>query len=188
MQAPLASAPGPARFDKRASVAAALLLLAAAGGMAWAGYLSLAMLNLPAPVIDTAAAGPVGAAFRPPRRVLLVVIDGLGQDAAAAVPAIAALGERGAWVDLAALPPTFSSAQYVAFLTGVGPVDSGVRTNLRPRRTALDSVVNRVCARGGRAVEVGDEVDWWARLFAWDEALVVPSDAILRKAARLILD
>src|SRR5688572_28714736 len=96
---------------RRAAALVALVLVAAAGGLAWAGYLSLVMLNLPAPVI---AAGDAGAlaelAPASPGRLLVVVVDGLGHDAAARVPEIAALGGRGAWVELLAEPPTFSSA------------------------------------------------------------------------------
>lgn len=159
-------------------------LLLAAAGLAWAAQSSVVMLNLPAPTLAVGAPSP---AVGPPRRVLVMVIDGLGADAAAALP-LEALGSPRASVDLRAEPPTFSSAQYVAFLTGVGPVDSGVRTNQDPRRTPLDSVVAAVRARGGRAVEVGDAVDWWGRLFAWDEALRVAPERLMAEAQRQIAD
>jgi hypothetical protein len=157
------------------------LLVAAAASMG-AAYATLEMLNLRAPTVTAGVAG-VSAT---PRPALVVVIDGLGADEAARLPALAA--PDGAWVELSAEPPTFSSAQYVAFLTGVGPVDSGVRTNLRPRRSPLDTVMAGVRARGGRAVAVSDGVDWWGRLFEWDEAVQVPPARLLAEASRLIAD
>jgi hypothetical protein len=167
------------------SLAALVLLAAALAAVIWG---SVARLNLPGPTIDADDVATPAPAVTPPRPVLVVVIDGLGASAARAVPELAALAARGAWVDLAAEPPTFSAAQYVAFLTGVGPPDSGVRTNLRPRRTPLDSVVARVRAAGRRTVQVGDQVDWWGRIFAWDRALVVPPPALAAEAARLAAD
>ena len=167
------------------SLAALVLLAAALAAMIWG---SVARLNLPGPTIDADDVATPAPAVTPPRPVLVVVIDGLGASAARAVPELAALAARGAWVDLAAEPPTFSAAQYVAFLTGVGPPDSGVRTNLRPRRTPLDSVVARVRAAGRRAAQVGDQVDWWGRIFTWDRALVVPPPALAAEAARLAAD
>jgi hypothetical protein len=155
------------------------LLIAAAASMA-AAYATLDRLNLPAPTFGASAPGVASTA----RPALVVVIDGLGADAAAELVKL----PDSAWVELSAEPPTFSAVQYVAFLTGVGPVDSGVRTNLRPRRSSLDTVMAGVRARGGRAAAVSDGVDWWGRLFAWDEALKVPPDRLLAEATRLIAD
>ena len=70
----------------------------------------------------------------------------------------------------------------------MGPVDSGVRTNLRPQRTPLDTVPGRVRARGGRAIAVGDDVTWWERLFSWDEALRVAPGQLLATAAPAMTD
>jgi hypothetical protein len=162
------------------------VLILAAAALAGATWSSLVAMNLSAPTMELRAPSPPPPGL--PRRVLVVVIDGLGGGPAADVPELAALGRRGAWVEMLAEPPTFSSAQYVAFLTGVGPVDSGVRTNMHPRRTPLDSVVAAVRRQGGRAVEVGDQVDWWSRFFDWDQALVVAPERLVPEARRLIAD
>ena len=176
---------------RRGAVAVGSALLLLTGALALADYLSLAMLTLPQPTIDVSVPRARVVRARPvtQRRPLLVIlVDGLGADAAAAQPELAALVRRGASVDLEAEPPTFSSPQYVAFLTGVGPFDSGVRTNLRLARTPLDSVMDAVRADGGFAVEVGDAVDWWGRLFVWDQALLVPGARLVDEAARLLAD
>src|SRR3954471_20884935 len=119
-------------------------LVVAATLTAWAAQSSLVMLNLPAPTLSEGAPGVSGAR----RPALVVVIDGLGADAAAGLPALARLGGNNAWAGLRSEPPTISSAQYVASLTGVGPVDSGVRTNLGPRRSPHDTVMAGVRGRG----------------------------------------
>lgn len=172
----------PRRGALWAAFAAVLALLALGAARAVLG--SLAALNLPAPVLDPAAVGTSEAAVTPPRRVLLIVADGLRADVAAELPAIQAIGARGARAILGMDPPTFSSAQYVAILTGVPPALSGVRTNARPRPVGLDSVVDRVRAADRRVVQVGDDVDWWGRLFRLDEARLVSPEALEAKARR----
>src|SRR5207245_2514580 len=71
----------------------------------------------------------VAPAVTPRRRVLLVVVDGLRADVAETLPALGRLSRAGARAELWADPPTLSSAQYVALLTGVAPRDSGRRSN-----------------------------------------------------------
>jgi hypothetical protein len=159
-----------------------MFLVAAAASLA-AAHRSLVTLNLPVPTFSAGAPG-VRSTARP---ALVIVIDGLGGEEAARLPALTRL-PGAAWVDLRAEPPTFSSPQYLAFLTGVGPVDSGVRNNLDVRRSPLDTVMAGVRARGGRAVAVSDGVDWWGRFFAWDEAVRVPPARALDQAERLLGD
>jgi hypothetical protein len=73
-------------------------------------------------------------------------------------------------------------------LTGVPPRDSGVRTNAALTRTPLDNVARRLRADGRRAVEIGDQVDWWSVLFGDDLAatrLTTP-DALAGEAIPLM--
>src|SRR4029079_10719652 len=112
------------------------------GCLAWAlGFLAAAAvltvavaeawpnLDLAAPLTGEHAAGPVAppasAEARAPRRVLLVVIDGLRADVAATLPFLSRLGDAGAraatWDD----PPTYSAPQSVALPPGVPPPDPG---------------------------------------------------------------
>jgi hypothetical protein len=157
------------------------------------GALAPARLQLPAPLVPVAEAGAPSPA--PSGRVLVVVIDGLRADVAAELPFVRELGERGARAELASEVPVFSSPQYVAMLTGVPPRDSGVRTNVGLARTPLDSVARRLRAGGRRAVEIGDQVDWWRILFGDDLATTrvtspdaLPGEAIaLMPAADLLL-
>ena len=152
--------------------------------------LALANLQLPAPVapVVDADADANAASPAPRARVLVVVIDGLRADVAAALPFVRELGDRGARAELTSEAPVFSSAQYVAMLTGVPPRDSGVRTNVGLQRTPLDNVARRLRAAGRRGVEIGDEVDWWRTLFGDDIATtrVTTSDALPAEAIALM--
>ncbi len=67
-------------------------------------------LNLRAPAIDVTAT-PRGSAVTAPGGVLLIVIDGLRADVAAAMPSLEALGSRGARARLWADGPTFSAGR-----------------------------------------------------------------------------
>jgi hypothetical protein len=163
-----------------------LVLALLALGTARAVLGALPALQLPAPVAPVVAAA--GAGSTPPRRVLVVVIDGLRADVAAELPFLRTLAAAGARVEVAAEIPTYSAAQYVAMLTGVPPADSGVRTNIPLARTPLATVPGALRAAGRRAVEVGDEVDWWARLFGDDFAVarVAPPERLVAEVRALV--
>jgi hypothetical protein len=163
--------------------APALVMALILGGLALAviraDLESIARLNLPGPVfIPPADLAPVSAT--PPRRVMAVLVDGLRADTVAEMPFLVALAASGARLDLHADPPTYSAAQYVAALSGVRPADSGVRGNVGLLRTPLDSVPRRVTERGRVAAEIGDDCDWWLRLFGddWASAEVVPDGGV----------
>lgn len=84
---------------------------------------------------------------RPPapalaRRVLVVVVDGLGYEAAAALDPLADLRDAGAFRELRAEFPTFTSPAITSMVVGLGPRDSGVRLNGDHTGAAgLDSVL-----------------------------------------------
>jgi Type I phosphodiesterase / nucleotide pyrophosphatase len=164
-------------------VVVALGLAALALGSARAALQATASLNLPRALTEPASQ-PAAPPVTPRRAVLLVLIDGLRADVASQLPFLRELTGAGARADLWVDPPSFSSPQYVALLTGVPPRDSGVRTNRSPHQVLLDNVPRRLARAGRRAVEVGDEVDWWQRLFGADfaaTAVVAPRE--LRGAA-----
>lgn len=145
-----------------------------------ADLLSVAYLNLPGPVfIPPHEPHPVTAT--PPHRVMTLLIDGLRADTVAKMPFLTALAAGGVHVDAWADLPTYSAAQYVSALSGVRPADSGVRCNIGLLRTPLDSVPRRVTDAGRVAVEIGDDVDWWHRLFGddWTSAEVVSRGAVV---------
>lgn len=89
------------------------------------------------------------------RRVVLVIIDGLGADESQ----LAFLGElrrRGVDAVARAPYPTISRPNYVTILTGVPPRDSGVRANRVTAPVAIDTVMDRVRAAGLRVATASD--------------------------------
>jgi hypothetical protein len=144
-------------------------------------------LDLAAPLVGelpAVAAAPASEAGAP-RRVLLVVIDGLRADVAATLPFLSRLGDAGAraatWDD----PPTYSAAQYVALLAGVPPRDSGVRTNETLRAAGVDDVARRARTAGFHTAVVSTCVDWWRRLFpeSFESAEVVTAASVVTAIA-----
>jgi hypothetical protein len=89
------------------------------------------------------------------RRVVLVIVDGLGADPSH-LAFLDELRHRG--VDaVAQVPyPTISRPNYVAILTGVPPRDSGVRANRVTAPVALDTAMDRVRAAGLRVATASD--------------------------------
>jgi hypothetical protein len=106
----------------------------------------------------------------PGSRLVLVVVDGLRDDAAGALglertpardgalPALARCTLEASW-------PTFSTPGYVTMATGVPPALSGVHNNWFRPPVELDSVFARARAAGRSTQAVGDETDDWRRLF-----------------------
>ena len=90
------------------------------------------------------------------QRVILVIIDGLRVDASREMPFLESLRAKGASGRARAEFPTLSLPGYTTILTGVSPRDSGVRTNEWSGRLAVDSLVDRVTAVGGRAAFASD--------------------------------
>jgi len=89
------------------------------------------------------------------RRVVLIIIDGLGADEAD----LAYLGELrrlGAAATARVPYPTISRPNYVTILTGVPPRDSGVRANRVVTPVAVDTVMDRVRAAGLRVATASD--------------------------------
>ncbi len=89
------------------------------------------------------------------RRVVLVVIDGLGADEAD-LPFLDELRARGV-AAIARVPyPTISRPNYVTILTGVPPADSGVRANRVREPVGVDTVLDRAQAAGLRVATASD--------------------------------
>jgi hypothetical protein len=170
-------------------------LVRALGFLATAGVLTAAVarawanLNLPAPLAEQPAGPAVAATAEAtaPRRLLLVVMDGLRADVAGTLPFLSQLADAGARARISADPPTISAPQYVALLAGVPPRDSGVRTNEVGRAAGVDDVGRRARAAGLHTAVVSTCVDWWQRLFpeSFESASVVPAPSVLSEAARL---
>src|SRR6185503_14845504 len=123
-------------------VAAALVVLAAAGGV----VLPMALRPAPAP-----ASTPVplsGETVPPLRRVVLIGLDGIGPDqvrdgvAKGSMPAFAQILRRGAGGPLGTLRPTQGPPVWTTIVTGRRPRDHGVKSfvtyRLRGSDTAFD--------------------------------------------------
>jgi len=133
-------------------VASALLLLA--GGVA-AGFAgregSRFMFDLDQTRPALARTAPLDGASAGPKltdRVVLVIIDGLRLDVSEEMPFLNELRERGLALVARSQYPTYSRPNYVNILTGVPPTASGVRTNRYPGTVTLDSLMDRVRAKG----------------------------------------
>jgi predicted AlkP superfamily phosphohydrolase/phosphomutase len=123
-------------------VAAALVVLAAAGGV----VLPMALRPAPAP-----ASAPVplsGETVPPLRRVVLIGLDGIGPDqvrdgvAKGSLPAFAQILRRGAGGPLGTLRPTQGPPVWTTIVTGRRPRDHGVKSfvtyRLRGSETSFD--------------------------------------------------
>jgi 2,3-bisphosphoglycerate-independent phosphoglycerate mutase len=89
------------------------------------------------------------------RRVVLIVIDGLGADEAH-LPYLDELRARGVAATARVPYPTISRPNYVTILTGVPPRDSGVRANRVDTPVAVDTIMDRVQAAGLRVATASD--------------------------------
>jgi hypothetical protein len=100
----------------------------------------------------------------PARRVVVVLIDGLGGDAFDARLHEGTLGDVAWSVSLDSGVPSRSRPVYHAMLTGVPQWASGIRGNTYARGRA-DSVADRVRAGGGRVAWMLEGVAWFCELF-----------------------
>ncbi len=166
-----------------------LLLVGLLGLSGLASFAALGRLNT-TPLYAEASAAVQSHAFTERRPVLLIVLDGLREDAARSMPTLQRIAHRGASARLVAGVPTFSAAGYVTLLTGTAPQASGRRTNLRLFPAALDSVPARLASEGRTARVLSDEVDWWRTLLpeAFSEVEVLPTAELLARAEAWMAD
>jgi hypothetical protein len=164
---------------------AALLLVCLSAVSGAAGLTALQHLNRPSLLSARASEAP-GGTLR--HRVLLIVVDGLGEETARGLPTLQRLAAEGASARVWAEVPTFSSPAYVALLTGVSPALSGRRTNADLFPVALDSLPAQLVRAGHRTCVLSDEVDWWQRLLpgAFTRAEVVAPGALVTHAAQVL--
>jgi hypothetical protein len=126
----------------------ALIAIALAVGLArrargWNDELAL----VPAPLASEAPRIDDPHTPRLARRVVLVVIDGLGAGESR-LPYLDELRARGASAVARTSYPSISRPNYVTILSGVPPRDSGVRTNSVREPTGVDAIMNRAHAAG----------------------------------------
>jgi predicted AlkP superfamily phosphohydrolase/phosphomutase len=121
-------------------VAAALVVLTAAGGVV------LPMALRPAPVPAPVPVPLSGETVPPLRRVILIGVDGLGPDqvrdgvAKGSLPAFAQILRRGAGGPLATMRPTQGPPVWTTIVTGRRPRDHGVKSFATYRLRGSDTV------------------------------------------------
>ncbi len=106
--------------------------------------------------------GPVPAGG--PRRLAIVLVDGLRVDEARALPSWSRLRPHATTGTVRLGLPSLSRPFHHHAFTGVPSDVSGVRTNRFDGRARFDSVMDRVRAAGGRVVIVGEGLDWIRRM------------------------
>ncbi len=147
-------------------------------------------LNEPIPrVLEAlhAHADPLAAhAPAPQRRVVVVLIDGLGEDAFEERLREGSLGDVAWRASLDSGVPSRSRPVYHAMLTGVPSWASGIRGNTYARGRA-DSVADRVRAGGGKVAWMLEGVPWYCELFCvqGDVTVVGPSVTFPETFARV---
>ncbi|MFY0539123.1 alkaline phosphatase family protein [Nannocystis pusilla] len=115
---------------------------------------------------------------RRPRRSVLVVIDGLGHEAAKTMGAIALLREHGQCRKTAVGVPSMSRPVYATISTGLEQDRTGARGNDDETPLFAQSIWQRARA-AGMSVAVVSELTWWEELFpgAFTHYDVLPLDA-----------
>ena len=134
-----------------ALVAIALAFALAYRARAWNDELAL----IPAPLTGESPHVDDPHTPRLTRRVLLVVIDGLGAGESQ-LPFLDELRARGASTVARTSYPSISRPNYVTILSGVPPRDSGVRTNMVRAPTGVDTIMERAHAAGLRVATASD--------------------------------
>lgn len=149
-------------------IGAALLLL-------FAGYVAIAAgltgvrflpsLNDPRPAL--AEVEPALREGHDPlsRRVIIVIVDGLGLRHSFGLPFLDSLRRRGVDAAAEAHFPTFSRPNHVAVVTGVPPLATGVRTNHHDYPVLIDSLMDRARARGLASAFAANNSDGLPSLF-----------------------
>ena len=93
-----------------------------------------------------------------PRRVVMVVVDGLTDAASRTMVSVNALRARGSDVALTVPQPSLSYPSWTTILTGAPPHVSGVTTNWHDARVGLETLFD-VAAGSGRSVAVVGPTD-----------------------------
>jgi 2,3-bisphosphoglycerate-independent phosphoglycerate mutase len=171
-------------------VAAAVFLVVVGGAYALhaarAGLAFLPDLNLARPPLAEVEPLITRAGKPASRRVVLVIIDGLGAARAHHLPYLDQLRRLGTSATARSHAPTISRPNYVSILTGVEPEHSGVRNNAYPWPVELDSVMTRARDAGLGSVYVADASGGFGQMLAHhltDAAFTPWSNGFARAAA-----
>jgi len=113
---------------------------------------------------------------RRPRRAVVVVVDGLRQDEARRLGAVARVRAAGRCAVTDVGLPSVSRPVYAVISSGVEQARTGSRNNDTDTPLAVDSLWERARAAGLR-VTYRSELNWWGQLFprGFDGATVLPA-------------
>lgn len=120
---------------------------------------------------DTAA-DPAVPSVGAPDRVVVFVLDGVGEHALLPLVDAGALGPIGRVVHVNTGLPSLSRPGYHVIFTGVSQDVSGLRTNFEGTARA-DSLADRVHAGGGSVALLQESVPWFGQFFA------TPADTVV---------
>lgn len=184
-----------------ATVAAVLLLAAARCGVRSVREADelLASINIREPRLAAAPSSPTSSPTSPPtsalappltRRVVLLVIDGLGESQSRPLPALDRLRQRGLSAVATSHLPSLSRPNYVSILTGVPPAHSGVRSNDYGWEVPLDSLLHRVRATARQTAFATDVAPGFGAMFSrqLSDATAAPWRGGWLRAGLLALD
>jgi Metalloenzyme superfamily/Type I phosphodiesterase / nucleotide pyrophosphatase len=124
------------------------------------------------------------------RRVVLLVIDGLGEAHSHALPVLDELRRLGVSTVATSHLPSLSRPNYVSLLTGAPPAHSGVRSNAYGWEVPLDSLLHRVRATARQTAFVTDVAPGFGAMFAHQlsEAVATPWSGGWVRAGLLALE
>lgn len=170
------------RWVSCAAIALVAALLGYWLGDSWTARLSDHRGYHQVAVADAVAVGP----RERPRRVVLVVADGLRGDAAAVLPSIARLRQAGVCAATDMGPLTVSRPNYAVLSTGLESDRTGARHNVETAPLAAESLWE-VAREAGRSVALASHLDWWVELFpgGFDRRQVQPVERDLLGDAEL---
>jgi 2,3-bisphosphoglycerate-independent phosphoglycerate mutase len=178
-----------------APIVTAILLVIVGGTMALSGWRASEnyrpALNDPAPALEQVTPLlPASGRQRLSRRVVVVIIDGLGLRHSYGLPLLDQLRRDGVDASARSHYPTYSRPNHVSILTGVPPAWSGVRNNAYGWRVTLDSLMDRANSAGLPSVYVSDHGRGVGEMFYDDFTAVhyVPWPDGFAKASRLVLE
>ena len=101
-------------------------------------------------------------------RAILVVVDGLRDDASRRMPGLDRLRMQGADLSATTGIPSYSRSSRATLVTGAPPEVHGATTNLHKRTLEIDNLFRGLGRTGGRVAIAGS--DLWRSLFAPDLA------------------
>jgi len=107
----------------------------------------LARVNLSSPRPAPNLKLPHPAPIKTARRLWILLIDGLGYEAAAGLPALESLAKEGVRAPVIAAMPAFTYPGITSLASGLPPLYSGVRLNgPLPKERGVDSIMGRAAA------------------------------------------